>query len=48
MQVSIGISSLVSKFKFKVHPRTPTMFSFNGADISLTIDGDIFLVVEPR
>jgi len=48
MQLKVGISSLLSKFKFKVHPRTPAMFSFNGAAISLTIENDIFLVIEPR
>ncbi|KAL6421554.1 hypothetical protein ACFW04_014294 [Cataglyphis niger] len=48
MQTKIGLVSLLSKYKFKLHPRTPIPLTFDEAPIVLTAKGGVHLIIEPR
>ncbi|KAL6421538.1 hypothetical protein ACFW04_014293 [Cataglyphis niger] len=48
MQTKIGLVSLLSKYKFKLHPRTPIPLTFDEAPIVLTVKGGVHLIIEPR
>ncbi|XP_029670025.1 probable cytochrome P450 6a20 [Formica exsecta] len=48
MQTKIGLVSLLSKYKFKLHPRTPVPLTFDEAPIVLTVKGGVHLIIEPR
>ncbi|XP_071576390.1 probable cytochrome P450 6a14 [Temnothorax nylanderi] len=48
MQTKVGLVSLLSKFKFKLHPRTPVPLIFDEASIILTAKGGVHLIIEHR
>ncbi|XP_050458786.1 probable cytochrome P450 6a14 [Cataglyphis hispanica] len=48
MQTKIGLVSLLSKYKFKLHSRTPIPLTFDEAPIVLTVKGGVHLIIEPR
>ncbi|XP_012222539.1 probable cytochrome P450 6a14 [Linepithema humile] len=48
IQTKVGLISLLSKFKFTLHPQTPVPLSFEEAPIVLTAKGGINLTIELR
>lgn len=48
MQTKVGLVSLLSKFKFNLHPRTPVPLIFDEAPLVLTAKGGVHLIIEHR
>ncbi|XP_072764620.1 uncharacterized protein [Anoplolepis gracilipes] len=48
IQTKVGIVSLLSKFKFKLNPRTTVPIVFDPKNIVLEAKNDIYLTIEPR
>ncbi|XP_011870530.1 PREDICTED: probable cytochrome P450 6a20 [Vollenhovia emeryi] len=49
MQIKVGLVSLLSKFKFKLHPQTPVPLTFDEASILvLAAKGGVCLTIEQR
>jgi len=48
VQTKVGLVTLLSKFKFKLHPRTPVPLTFDEAPIVLTAKGGVHLIIEQR
>ncbi|EFN89626.1 Probable cytochrome P450 6a14 [Harpegnathos saltator] len=48
IQTKVGIISLLSKFKFKLHPQTPVPLLFSESPIPLSPKGGIHLFIESR
>lgn len=48
MQTKIGLVSLLLKYKFKLHPRTPVPLTFDEAPLVLTVKGGVHLIIESR
>jgi len=48
MQTKVGLVSLLSKFKFKLHSRTPVPLTFDEAPLVLTAKGGVHLIIEHR
>ncbi|XP_077266105.1 cytochrome P450 6k1-like isoform X2 [Temnothorax americanus] len=46
--IKIGLASLLSKYKFKPHPRTAKPFVYNEKSFGLAIKGGIHLTIEQR
>ncbi|XP_020281099.1 probable cytochrome P450 6a14 [Pseudomyrmex gracilis] len=47
LMAKVGILNVLSKFKVKLHPRTPVPPIFNKAPVILTPEGGVPLVIEP-
>ncbi|XP_077262994.1 putative cytochrome P450 6a20 isoform X2 [Temnothorax americanus] len=48
MVTKIGLASLLSKYKFKPHPRTAKPFVYNEKSFGLAIKGGVHLIIEQR
>ncbi|XP_067214601.1 cytochrome P450 6k1 isoform X2 [Linepithema humile] len=48
LQVKIVLVSLLSKFKFKLHPRTPVPLSFDERSPVLVAKGGVYFIIEQR
>ncbi|XP_011865436.1 PREDICTED: probable cytochrome P450 6a14 [Vollenhovia emeryi] len=48
IQTKVGLVNLLSKFKFKLHPRTPVPLIFDEAPLVLTAKGGVHLIIEHR
>ncbi|XP_020281102.1 probable cytochrome P450 6a14 [Pseudomyrmex gracilis] len=48
MQTKVGILNILSKFKVKLHSRTPVPLIIDEAPIILTPKGGVHLIIEPR
>ncbi|XP_011702923.1 PREDICTED: probable cytochrome P450 6a14 [Wasmannia auropunctata] len=44
----VGLVSLLSKYKFKLDPRTPVPLVFHEKYLTLAAKDDVYLIVEPR
>ncbi|XP_067213413.1 probable cytochrome P450 6a14 [Linepithema humile] len=48
LQVKIALVSLLSKFKFKLHPRTPVPLSFDERPLAFVPKGGVYFIIEQR
>ncbi|XP_020281147.1 probable cytochrome P450 6a14 [Pseudomyrmex gracilis] len=48
MQTKVGIFNILSKFKIKLHPRTPVPLIIDEAPFILSPKGGVHLIIEPR
>lgn len=48
MQTKVGLVSLLSKFRFKLHSQTPVPLIFDPMPIVLTAKGGVHVIIEPR
>ncbi|XP_011164433.3 probable cytochrome P450 6a14 isoform X2 [Solenopsis invicta] len=48
LQMKIGLVSLLSKYKFKLHSRTPVPLNFSERSIVLTAKSGVHLIIKPR
>ncbi|XP_011701017.1 PREDICTED: cytochrome P450 6a9-like [Wasmannia auropunctata] len=48
MQTKVGIVSLLSKYRFKLHSRTQVPITFDERNPLLSPKGGIYLIIEPR
>ncbi|XP_012526373.1 probable cytochrome P450 6a14 isoform X2 [Monomorium pharaonis] len=48
LQIKVGLVSLLSKYKFKLNPRTPIPLTFNTKALVLVANSSVHLIIEPR
>ncbi|XP_012527388.1 cytochrome P450 6k1 isoform X2 [Monomorium pharaonis] len=48
LQTKVGLVSLLSKYKFRLHSRTPDQLTYNEKSAVLAAKGGVHLIIEPR
>lgn len=48
VQMKVGLVNLLSKYKFKLHSRTPVPLTFNEKSVTLAAKDGIYLIIESR